>query len=492
MKKSSFLIQSILAAFLLAFTQVGLSQDLSSVWNQYAQYKEPALNSRFFKHSDIVPLIQKHAQSTLFRHKILGNSVQGRSIHHLAVGRGKTKILLWSQMHGDETTATRSLFDLFNFFTAKNDENTALRKFLLDKLELHFVPMVNPDGAEMYKRRNTLDIDINRDARMQVTPEGTILMDIAKELQPEFGFNLHDQSTLYSAGATRNTATISFLAPAYNYEKSMNEVRKKATQVIVLMNNALQRQIPGKVAKYDDAHDPRCFGDTFQGMDISTILIESGGFPGDPEKEHIRKLNFYSLLSAFEAIARQSYLKEDYNRYADIPENGRSLYDVLIRNVTVTKAGNTFTTNLGINRSQIKSADYRSISYQGNIDELGDVDFAFGYDEADAKDLIYTPALVKVMTKNEWEGLKPADELKLIKEGYLFVKWLDEKSLVGPVSNRLLNLTNSDTNNSQAAGLNQTAHFLLTKNNKPVYAVINGFLVNLEQPAMALPNTYGY
>src|SRR5690606_39786427 len=201
----------------------------------YEKYREPLISNRFFKHSEITPLIRQHAESSLFKHSVAGASVLGKDIHHLVLGTGPTQVLLWSQMHGDESTATMALFDLFNFFAA-SDEHNELRQFLLNSLELHFVPMLNPDGAQVWKRRNAQDIDINRDARAQSTPEGKILMNMVKQVQPAFGFNLHDQSVYYTAGPTNHTATISFLSPAYNSEKEMNEVRKKATQVIVAMN----------------------------------------------------------------------------------------------------------------------------------------------------------------------------------------------------------------------------------------------------------------
>src|SRR5690606_34953723 len=126
----------------------------------------------------------------------------------------------------------------------------------------------------------------------------------------------------------------------------------RATQIILSMNRAIQAKSPGNVAKYDDAFDPRCFGDTCHGMGISTILIESGGYYHDPEKQFSRKLNFLSLLSAFEAIARETYEKEDLKDYDAIPQNSSSLYDLFVRNITITEEGHTFLTHLGINRSQ--------------------------------------------------------------------------------------------------------------------------------------------
>jgi hypothetical protein len=461
------------------------------IWENYERYKEPVITNRFFKHSDIVPLIQGHVASGLFGHEILGTSTQGRSIHHLTAGAGKIKVLMWSQMHGDESTATMALFDVFNFLRAK-DEHDPFRKQLLERLELHFVPMLNPDGAEVWQRRNALDIDVNRDARALATPEGKILAAIAKKLKPQFGFNLHDQSVYYTAGSTRHPATISFLAPAYNYEKDMNDVRKKATQLILTLNRALQQKAPGNIAKYDDEHDPRCFGDNIQGWGTSTILIESGGYPNDVEKQYIRKLNFYALLTAFEAISEQSYRVERLDDYAAIPNNSRFLYDLVIRNVSIERAGQRYTGHLGINRSQIKNPDFRSVYFRGNIEEVGDLDRQFGYEEVDASSLQFTPGKIKQMSKSEWQVLTIREEFQLLKEGYLFVKWNDEKSPAGRSDKHILNLINNDGAAMVIAAPSQPANFLLTKEGTPVYAVVNGYLVDLSKQDVSLPNSIGY
>jgi len=467
------------------------SASVEKVWSQYIKYKEPAITNRFMKHAEMMPLIQKHVDSKFLTKEEIGESIQGRSINHLTAGKGEIKVMLWSQMHGDESTATMALFDLFNFLSA-SDENNELRKLILDNLELHFVPMLNPDGAQAWKRRNDLEIDINRDARMLVTPEGRALMGLAKKLQPEIGFNLHDQNYLYSSGRSKNSATISFLAPAYNYPKDMNAVRKRATQIILSMNKALQIKSPGNVAKYNDDFDPRAFGDTFQGMGISTILIESGGYYHDPEKQFIRKLNFLALLTAFESIAKGLYEMEDIKDYEIIPENETSLYDVFVKNVTITKEGQEFKTYIGVNRFQIKSTDNDGMTFAGRIAEIGDQELVYGYDEIDASGLKFTPAKIKTMTRAEWEKLNLQQELNLIKEGYLFVKWSDGKSPIGAIKNRLLNLTNNKENLVQVAGIGQNAHFLLTRDGKPVFAVVNGYKVDLSQPAKALINTVGY
>src|SRR5690606_18715090 len=127
----------------------------------------------------------------------------------------------------------------------------------------------------------------------------------------------------------------------------------------------------------------------------------------DPEKQYIRKLNFISLLTAFETIANGSFDKEDIKQYETIPHNSRSLYDLLLKNVKIKKLGLVFTTNLGINRTQVKSSDFRSVSYRGNVEELGDTELMFGYDEPDVSGMKLVTGKTKIMTRAEWNALNP-------------------------------------------------------------------------------------
>ena len=58
------------------------------------------------------------AAPDLFTVEKIGESVEGRSINHVRAGTGPIGVLLWSQMHGDEPTATAALFDLFEYLRA--------------------------------------------------------------------------------------------------------------------------------------------------------------------------------------------------------------------------------------------------------------------------------------------------------------------------------------------------------------------------------------
>jgi murein tripeptide amidase MpaA len=196
------------------------------LYESYYDFRESAIPNRRFKHSDVVPLIQRlQGKPGIESVRVAGRSIEGRDLYLVRIGNGPVPVLLWSQMHGDEPTATMALLDIFRFFTRSGDGFDALRSQLRSRLSLYFLPLLNPDGAERYQRRNAIDIDLNRDALRLQSPEARLLKDVRDELNAEWGFNLHDQSAYYAAGRSEQSASFSFLAPAYDYEKSVKFCR---------------------------------------------------------------------------------------------------------------------------------------------------------------------------------------------------------------------------------------------------------------------------
>jgi hypothetical protein len=298
-------------------------------------------------------------------------------------------------MHGDEPTATMALADIFNFLENKKDSTNReinpilanLREELLKKCTFYFIPMLNPDGAEAWTRFTTLGIDMNRDALALQTPEGRLLKQLIFEIKPDFGFNLHDKNRRYSAGQTGNLATMSFLATAYNQAEEINPTRKRAMQVIVGMNQAVQTFIPNAVGRWMSDFEPRAFGDNIQKWGTTLILIESGGYKNDPEKQYIRKLNFVSILAGLQMIASKLYKKQSIKEYQELPLNSKAIYDLIVRNVTIKKGEITFKADIAINRSErpVTGKDYFTNS--SVIEEIGDMSVFFGTDEIDATDM---------------------------------------------------------------------------------------------------------
>jgi hypothetical protein len=350
-------------------------------------YKQTRFTHRRFKHQDIVPILDSlRGQGTLDVTEV-GQSLEKRAIYQVKAGTGENKVLLWSQMHGDEATATMALFDIFNFLTTSGDGFDSLRQTILTKTTLYFIPMLNPDGAERFQRRTASDIDMNRDALRLQTPEGALLKNLQQTLQPLVGFNLHDQNPRYSVGKTGKQAVVSFLATAYDEARNINDVRKRSMQLIVGLNRELQAFVPDQIARFDDEFEPRAFGDNIQKWGTTLVLIESGGYKGDAEKMTIRRLNFVAILTALESIATGTYEQESIDDYQAMPENGRLLFDVLIRNATIMRNGRPVTVDVGINRQEVNVDSARSFRYRSTIEDIGDLSTFYGLDEIDATGL---------------------------------------------------------------------------------------------------------
>jgi hypothetical protein len=264
--------------------------------------------------------------------RIIGQSVLGLSIHAIKIGTGNHKILMWSQMHGNESTTTKAVFDLCNLF-AESDHDKV--RNILKSCTIAIIPMLNPDGAKAYTRLNANEVDLNRDAQKLSQPESKILRSFFNDFKPDFCFNLHGQRTIFSAGSNNLPATISFLAPAQDERCTITENRKKAMEIISAMNVILQGQIPNQVGIYDDAFNINCVGDTFQTQNVPTILVEAGHYTNDYSREETRRLVFQSLLTALNYIASIKITGDSYKPYFDIPENEKLFYDIIIRNASV-------------------------------------------------------------------------------------------------------------------------------------------------------------
>jgi Zinc carboxypeptidase len=271
------------------------------------------------------------------RTALAGRSAEGRPIRHLTFGNGPVRVLLWSQMHGNESTATMTLADIVRFFAEHGDDPLARR--IAAGSTVHMIPLLNPDGTARFQRRNAQGIDVNRDARRLQTPEGHTLKAVRDAVEPDFGFNLHDQGAAVRVGTSDRGVAIALLAPAFNAARDVDAKRRRAMQVASLLIEAMRPLVGDHIAKYDDTFNPRAFGDLMGQWGASTVLIESGAWVDDPQKQHLRKTNFVGLLSALDGIATGRYTQYDPRDYERLEYNGRRMTDLLIRGGTIAVPG---------------------------------------------------------------------------------------------------------------------------------------------------------
>lgn len=348
----------------------------------FTQYKEQSISGRYLTLDHIKPLLDK--LNTNNQVQIIGQSVLGEFIYSYQIGTGPTRVYLWSQMHGNESTTTKALFDFINLL---NDE-TDFAKRMLETFTFYCIPILNPDGARLYTRANANDVDLNRDSQDLTQPESNVLRKFFESFKPHYCFNLHDQRTIFGAGSTGKPATVSFLAPSYNEEREVNENRLKAINIIAGINKQLQKYIPGQVGRFDDSFNINCIGDTFQFLGVPTILFEAGHYPGDYEREITRKYIFFSLILSFQLISENDLVDNRFGEYLNISQNNVVFYDFMYKNVKINYDGIEIITNFV---AQYKEELIENkIHFNAYIVEVGELENYYGHYEYDAKGQEYS------------------------------------------------------------------------------------------------------
>jgi Zinc carboxypeptidase len=367
-------------------------QDLARIWD--AEHVSPPLPP-LLDHGEVERRLAAVAAAdpNRFIFERVGESLEGRSINMITVGTGPFRVLLWSQMHGDEPTATAALFDVFDYVQRHRADPAVQR--ILSALTLYIVPMVNPDGAERFQRRNAQHIDVNRDALGLQTPEGRLLKQLRDRFEPKLGFNLHNQSWGTTVGDPPKPASISLLSVAYDKPRSENAGRRLTKKVCAVIRDALEPFASGQIGRYDDEFEVRAFGDNLTLWGTPVVLIETGAFPAATPDPFLVRLNFVGIVSALDAIATGAVNKADPKRYESLPVNESRGFYILVKNATVIPGTGVkaFQADIGIsgNRRVRTVAGQRQIFMQTNIGDLGDLRTYSGLRIIDAAGLVAAP-----------------------------------------------------------------------------------------------------
>ncbi len=368
-------------------------QELAELWDrEHVSSPLPPL----VDHREVVSRLEalRRQASDLYAVREVGKSIEGRSINLVTAGSGAFRVLLWSQMHGDEPTATSALFDVFEYLRRHRTEPVAAR--ILDSLTLHAIPMLNPDGAERFQRRNAQGIDVNRDALLLQTPEGQVLKRVRDELEPSLGFNLHNQSWRTSVGRTPpKPASISLLSVAFDERRTENEGRRLTKRTCAIIRDALEPLAPGQLGRYDDEFEIRAFGDNVTLWGTPVVLIETGAFPAREPDPALVRLNFVGIVTALDALATGRVHAADPQRYESLPENESRIFHTLIRHASIVTGSGVapFNGDIGITASrQVRTVEgRRRLTTSLNIDDLGDLRVFGGLEEIDATGMVAIP-----------------------------------------------------------------------------------------------------
>ena len=385
----SLLLVLAVPAFLTAlFTRParGAGADASALWEAWPHTVE--ISPLALKHEELRARLAALAARYpgLFSIAEEGVSAEGRNIPLLVVGGGPTTVLLWSQMHGDEPTATSALLDILEHLG--RTQRTPDTGRLLSRLTLAIIPMLNPDGAARTRRTNAQGIDVNRDALRLQTPEGRFLKSVRDRLKPSVGYNLHNHSPSVTAGKHGRQVAISLLSVPFDDAFTVNEGRRTTMRMAVLVQQLLEPWAKDRVARYDMDYTARAFGDSMTRWGTPTLLIESGGFFGPDEANTLVRLNFVALLGTLHALADGSLAKVDVKAYDAIPLNTRDrLFDVLVRNARVIGGGGLppYLADVGLNVASTRAGFSGSSprGTRGGVFEVGDLTDFLGKTEID-------------------------------------------------------------------------------------------------------------
>jgi hypothetical protein len=387
-----------------------MPQELARIWD--SEHVSPPLPP-LLDHADVVKRLTAlgDASPALFELEKIGESVEGRSIYHVRTGTGPLRVLLWSQMHGDEPTATAALFDIFQYLQRHRDDPLARR--LLTRLTLHVVPMLNPDGAERFQRRNAQSIDVNRDALRLQTPEGRALKALRDRYNPSVGFNLHNQNWRTSVGNPPKPASISLLSVAYDEQRTENAGRKLTKKLCAVIRDSLEPFASGQIGRYDDEYEVRAFGDNITLWGTPVVLIETGPWPSEQPDPALVRLNFIAILSALDSLATGAVERADPRRYESLPMNESGLLYVLVKNATVINGAGVppFIADIGIVAARrVRTTEgRRELQMSLTIDDMGDLRTAGALRTIEATGMTIIPAddsleQGKVVDLPEWKA----------------------------------------------------------------------------------------
>jgi hypothetical protein len=372
-----------LIAFVALFSVMTFSaqtpEELSTLW------EKNHLSNKFpsdVRHADLKAYLERLRDMGLKIDEV-GRSNAGREIYQIEFGRGPLKVFMWSQMHGDEPTATSALVDMFAFLQQNREADWV--KLIEEKLTIRAVPMVNPDGAELYQRRNLQQIDINRDARALQTPEGRLLKKLRDDWNPAVGFNLHNQNSLTAVANTGRQASISLLVVYGDAAKTPSDGIERNKRIASAIIQALSKFIPDNIARYDDGYTSTAFGDNFTAWGTPVILVETGGLHGRDEM-YLVKMNFIAFLTALDSIADGSEQSQSPEPYMKLRNNASgSLYSYIFRGANILDPANptaSYRADIGV----IAERRRASFTPASIVREVGDLSGLRALEEYSAED----------------------------------------------------------------------------------------------------------
>jgi hypothetical protein len=150
--------------------------------------------NKLTSYEELISFVEKICGgSQLMSLEYIGQSVEGRKIpavkistSKFGVDTSKIKMMIFAQQHGNEQSGKEGALHLLSLF------NSSELTSLLENIDLIIVPQVNPDGSEKNQRRNSNDMDLNRNHLILTEPETIALHNLFNENLPHVTLDVHE------------------------------------------------------------------------------------------------------------------------------------------------------------------------------------------------------------------------------------------------------------------------------------------------------------
>lgn len=168
----------------------------------YTPLKTPLEESQFTKltmHGPMMNYLKElSSKNKEISIEIIGKSVQDREIPALFITESKIfgsqrsakpVVMVFCQQHGNEPSGKEAALIVARDLVKEHSH-------ILKNLDLILIPMVNPDGGELLERRNSNNMDLNRNHVLLSEPEVQAIHKVYKKWNPEVTLDIHEYNSI--------------------------------------------------------------------------------------------------------------------------------------------------------------------------------------------------------------------------------------------------------------------------------------------------------
>ena len=134
----------------------------------------------------------------------------------------------------------------------------------------------------------------------------------------------------------------------------------------------------GKTGIYDDSFNINCVGETFQHLNVPTVLFEAGHYRGDYDRDVTRKYVFLALVNALQACSNEKLIAP--NEYFEIPEHQKCYCDVIITNAIIEGRKDAMSIKIQFDEFLMEG----KVAFLPKIQEIGKLDVCNAHRVIDA------------------------------------------------------------------------------------------------------------